>query len=453
MVKKGLTPSRIIFLGYVTIILIGTLLLALPIASNSQSKCSLIDSIFTATSSVCVTGLIVKNIGYDFSLFGKVVILVLIQIGGLGYMTIASILFSMIGRRLSLKQDRALSETTGSFPGIETRRFALRILATTIAFEFIGAIILSVRFKSLGYGIFHAVSAFCNAGFSLFSDSFIRFSTDPFVIFTISGLFIIGGLGFIVLKEIKNLLNPLANGQVRRHLSLHAKVVLLSTFILLILGTFAILGMEWNNGLRDMPLWSKIFTAFFQSATPRTAGFSSIDLNNFRDATIVLTMLFMFIGASPAGTGGGIKTTTFALCIMGLLRWFMGREDVSLLRRRINMEIITKTFIIFLSALIIIGTGVFILTLSQQGVLGSHSKGFLGIVFEEFSAFATCGLSMGSSVMPGLSLSYDFNLLGKIVIILTMLAGRVGILIISTAIISHRGKESFKYPEERVLTG
>lgn len=446
MVKKGLTPSRIIFLGYVTIILIGTLLLALPIASNSQSKCSLIDSVFTATSSVCVTGLIVKNIGYDFSLFGRVVILVLIQIGGLGYMTIASILFSMIGRRLSLKQDRALSETTGSSPGIETRRFALRILATTLAFEVIGTIILSVRFKSLGYGMFHAVSAFCNSGFSLFSDSFIRFSTDPFIIFTISGLFIIGGLGFIVLKEIKNLLK-------RRHLSLHAKIVLLSTFILLILGTFAILGMEWNNGLKDMPLSGKFFTAFFQSATPRTAGFSSIDLNNFRDATIVLTMLFMFIGASPAGTGGGIKTTTFALCIMGLLKWFMGRKDISLLRRRINMEIITKTFIIFLSGLIIIGTGVFILTLSQQGVLGSHSKGFLGIVFEEFSAFATCGLSMGSSVMPGLSLSYDFNLLGKMIIILTMLAGRVGILIISTAIISPRGKEPFKYPEAKVLTG
>ncbi|MDI6840738.1 MAG: potassium transporter TrkG [bacterium] len=446
--RKTLTPARFILLGYIILILIGAAFLSLPIASTS-GRCSVIDSVFTATSSICVTGLIVKDIPNDFTKFGKAIILTWIQMGGLGYMMIASLLFLTIGGRLSIRQASITEEAMGHPLG-RVGRFILMVVKFTIGFELLGTIILTLHFATLGFplgnalfkGLFHSVSAFCNAGFTLFSNNLVGFAKDPLVIFTISGLFIIGGLGFIVLGEIYQRLKRETNA-----LTLHTKLVLLTTLSLLILGTLAILGIEWDGVLRPMNLKYKLCDAFFQSATPRTAGFNVVPVDEYKLSTLFFTILLMFIGASPGGTGGGIKTTTFTLLLMSIVAYFRGRKSIAAFGRRVNESTVDKAFRVALIGLLVLILGLIVLTLVEG------EKNFIGLMFEDFSAFGTVGLSVGSTINSACSLSYDFSWIGKLVIILTMLAGRVGSLTIGAAIISRGARETFRLPVDIVLTG
>ncbi len=443
-----LTPPRIILFGYIIIILIGACLLSLPIASIS-SRCSFIDSLFTSTSSVCVTGLIVKNTPLDFTRFGKIVILILIQLGGLGYMTIASSLFIVLRKKLSIRQTTMTEEATG-YPFGKIGKFVLQIVKFTIGFEILGTFILAFCFWGLGFnwidaifkGLFHSVSAFCNAGFTLFSDNLAQFTREPCIIFTISILFIIGGLGFIVLREIYQRIR-----KERIHFSLHTKLVLLSTIVLLGIGTFLILTIEWNGVLANLPFGHKLGASFFQSATPRTAGFQIVNVGEYKLTTRLISLIFMFIGASPGGTGGGIKTTTTLLIFMSIYGYFRGKKDINGFGRSIDNQFTKRAFIITSVSILVICVGMLILSLSES------NKSFMALLFEVTSAFGTVGLSIGSAINSACSLSYDFTNLGKVVIIFTMLIGRIGSLTIGTAIIQTVGRETFKLPKEAVLTG
>jgi trk system potassium uptake protein TrkH len=442
-----LTPARGLLIGYVSLIILGAVLLSLPMASTGK-RCSLIDSFFTSASSVCVTGLIVKDTPKDFSLFGQAVILFLIQIGGLGYMTTASILFLFLRRRFSMRQSIITGEGVSFFSIGGVRPFIARIFQMTFAMELIGVVLLSLRFSRLGYarltalhlGLFHSISAFCNAGFSLFSNSFISFSKDPWILFTISTLFIIGGLGFITMREIKRkLFKP------RHIMSLHAKIALATTIIFLIGGTFLFFVIENNGILKGYIPVNKLLISYFQAATPRTAGFTAVALKDIRPTTNFLLCLFMFIGASPGGTGGGIKTVTFAVILLSTIAYLRGKSSVTVFNRRLREVDINRSFYIFIIGIGVIFFGLFIIGLGGMPL----SK----ILFEEFSAFGTVGLSLGSINNPAVSLSYNFSLAGKIVIILTMIAGRVGPLTLGLAFLEKPPKGVYKFSEERVQVG
>ena len=447
-IHRALTPPRVILLGYIIIILIGACLLSLPIAST-DSRCSFIDSIFTSTSGICVTGLVVKNTPADFTRFGKVIILVLIQLGGLGYMTIASLLFLGLRKRLSIRQT-ALTEEAMGYPFGRIGKFVLQAVLFTICFELLGTLILTLCFWGYGFswvnaffkGLFHSVSAFCNAGFALFPDSLVQFACEPQIIFTMSGLFIVGGLGFIVLKELHQRIR-----KERTNLTLHTKLVLLSTIILLVIGTIAILTIERKGVLANEPIGCRLGVSFFQSATPRTAGFQVVKVGEYQLATRLISLFLMFIGASPGGTGGGIKTTTFVLILMSIYAYSRGKKDIGGFGRRVDSQFVNRAFIIAGVSMLIFSIGVLVLSISES------DKSFIALLFEEISAFGTVGLSLGSIINPACSLSYDFTNLGKVVIILTMLVGRVGSLTIGTVFIQTVGRETFKLPKEAVLTG
>lgn len=442
-----LTPSRTILLGYIGIILIGALLLNSPAATYEPHE--IIDSIFTSTSGICVTGLIVKDTPNDFTRFGKMVILTLIQLGGLGYMTIASLIFVILGRRLSIRQT-AITEEAMTYPFGGIGKFVVQVVKLTLGFEVLGAIVLTMRFVNLGMnlsdalfkGIFHSVSAFCNAGFALFSESLIPFARDPWIVITMSGLIIIGGMGFIVLRDLYERIK-----KKKMALSLHTKLVIISTGLLIAIGMGFILIAEWNNGLKELPVGCKFLCSFFQSATPRTAGFQVVNVGNYKLGTLLFTVVLMFIGASPGGTGGGIKTTTALLVFMSIYAYFRRKREVCSMGRRIENHIIMRAFVITAVAGLIIILGQLVISFSEQG------NSFIYTLFEQVSALGTVGLSVGSKLNTACSLSYDFTNLGKITIILTMLAGRVGSLTLGTALIQAVRHETFKLPKDIVLTG
>ncbi len=435
-------PSKWIFTGYLIIILVGFLLLSLPVSSKG-GRINLVDSLFTATSSVCVTGLIVKDTPNDFSLFGHIVIIILIQLGGLGYMTMGSLFFLLIGRKLSIRQTAVASESVSLMDKGRLRALMLKIIVFTFVFEALGMFIFAYRFSLKGYsnpfwiGLFHSISAFCNAGFSLFSNSFAGFQDDPFVLLTASSLFIIGGLGFIALMEI-------FSGEKKR-LSLHTRLVLITTLLLIISGTAVFLTVENGNLLSGYSMGKKVLLSFFQAATPRTAGFTVLNMGRATGFTLFFIALFMFIGASPGGTGGGIKTTTFSVCFLSIIRYLQGVKDVSVYKKRVREEDVKRAFYIVILSIFIVSVGILILSL--------EGLPFERILFEEFSAFGTVGLSTGSLTRSGVSLSYDFSLIGKLVIIITMFTGRIGPLALGMTFLERRISSAFRYPESLVQIG
>jgi len=440
------TPQRTLLVGYIGVILVGTLLLSLPIASTN-GRMPLIDSLFTATSAICVTGLTVRNVAYDLTLFGKIVLLFLIQIGGLGYMTMASFLFAILGKKLPLAQTEAISEALSRRYWGGMSRFVSRIVYFTLISEFAGMLALTYAFKThgynlmtaLGYGLFHAVSAFCNAGFSLFTHSFMPFSNDLVILLTISSLFIIGGMGFIFWEGVVQFWRG-------GRLHLHGKVVLFTTLLLICGGTGLFYLFEYNYILLGKAEWQKWMLAFFQMTTPRTAGFTALPINMLRNCTVFLVILLMFIGASPGGTGGGIKTTTFFLLIVATWRFLKGERDVVVMHKTIAKDTFERAFYLVVLAMSVIIVGTLVLSVTQ-------SLPFLPTLFEEFSAFGTVGLSYGSFSRAGCSLSYEFDIIGKLVIILTMFIGRAGLLTIGYALLGRRPSVTISYPVERVEVG
>jgi trk system potassium uptake protein TrkH len=442
------SPPQLLALSIAAFIGLGAALLALPISGRDGEAISPLDALFTATSAVCVTGLIVVDTPNAYSTFGHAVLLVLIQAGGLGYMTMSTVLAAALGRAITLQERLTLQEALNVQDLEGLVRFAGTVLRLTLFFELAGAAALTLHWwDDLGgasaawFGLFHAVSAFNNAGFSLWTDSLVRWRADVTVNLIITSLIIVGGLGFFVVTELLHLRR-------RVRLSFHTRFVLTATAMLLVGGTLAFLALEWTNP-RTFTEWGakeRILAAWFQSVTARTAGFNTMDTGAMTDAALFLTMALMFIGASPGGTGGGVKTTTFGITVAALWATIRGDEEPTLFGRRIPAETVARAFFISLIAFLA-------LNMVAGWLLIAEGRSLLPTLFETTSAFGTVGLSMGH---PGsvVNLSGSFTAGGKLLIMVMMFTGRVGPLTLAFAL-ARRGarRANIRYPEGKVLIG
>jgi len=442
-----LGPSRTLVSSFAGLILLGTLLLMHPLATN-EAHLSFIDALFTATSATCVTGLVVVDTGTAFTHFGQFVILGLIQLGGLGIMTFSTFFIYLLGGRIPLGSRDLLQETISQGPFQNLKALLKSVLLTTFFVEFIGAFILALRFwfemplnKAIYYGIFHSISAFCNAGFALYSDSFVGYKSDLVINFTLSALIVLGGLGFIVIFEVDRLRRQRSIG-----LSLHSRLVLFVTAILILCGTFLILLLEYKNTMEDLSWTSKILTSLFQSVTTRTAGFNTLDIGLLSNPTLFILILLMFIGASPGSCGGGIKTTTFAILMSLFKNRFLNQDEVNLMDRRIPSEIISKAISVTFFSLILIALFTILLLITElAGLSHLESRGlFLEILFEVMSAFGTVGLSTG--LTPHLSSE------GRLLIALMMFIGRLGPITIAMSV-GQEKKRRFRFAQESIMIG
>jgi trk system potassium uptake protein TrkH len=441
--KFNLDPPKFLVLGFAGVILIGAILLTTPIATEDGKGLSFINALFTATSATCVTGLVVVDTGDTFTHFGELVILFLIQVGGLGFMTFATFLFLLLGKRISLKDRLLLKEAVNHLSIAGVVRLVKRILIFTAVIETLGGIILSVRFsfdmpvgKAIYYGFFHAISNFNNAGFDLMGgfQSLTSYVNDPTVVLTICGLITLGGLGFLVM-------NDLYEYRLSRRLTLHSKVVIYATLMLTIGGAIFIFLFEYGNvkTLEPLSFQGKLLGSLFQSVTARTAGANTLPIGDLTHSALLLIIMLMFIGAGSGSTAGGIKITTLAVLVATVWTQIRGKEDVVLFRRKIALETILKALTVTVIGLFIVVIVTMLLSITDRG----HN--FIMYLFEATSAFGTVGLSMG--------LTPELSPLGKILIVLTMFAGRLGPLTIALAITMRRRRDSFHYPEGKILIG
>lgn len=416
----------------------------LPFSATS-GHISFVDALFTSTSAVCVTGLIVQDTPTYFTLTGQIIILVLIQLGGLGIMTFSTMILLVAGRKIAVT-DRILVQE-GFLPGAprDFRSLVKSIFFFTFSIEFIGFLFLFLRFqkdlpllKALYSSLFHAVSAFCNAGFSVFSNSLMSYRGDILVNLTVVFLIILGGLGFLVIHEAVRAIANLFKG-VKVQISLHSKLVLLVT-VVLILGSYLLFFLlEAGNSMKNFSLKEKILASLFQVVTPRTAGFNTMDLTALSTATVLVMILLMFIGASPGSTGGGVKTSTFGVVLAFIKSKIAARGSINIFYRTIPQENVVKAFTVISLALSLIFISSFLVLASQPAMLMKE------VFFEVFSAFGTVGLSLGvtSSLSP----------LSKVAIVLTMYAGRIGPLTLLYAFSRRKALGKFEYVEERVMIG
>jgi trk system potassium uptake protein len=445
--KFKFTPVQIVVIGFAITILIGSMLLRLPISAVAGEATPFVDCLFTATSAVCVTGLVTVDTGTHWSYFGKTVIILLIQVGGLGFMSFATLFSLIVGKKITLRERLVMQESLNSNSLQGLVKLVKYILLFTFSIELLGAMLLSTQFipdfgiaKGIYYSIFHSISAFCNAGFDLMGNysSLVGYYNNSVIILTIGSLIIIGGLGFIVWDEIYHYKNI-------RRFSLHSKAVLSMTAILIVSGTILFFIFEIANPatMQPMSLKGKLLSSIFASISPRTAGFNSIDLTAMTAASTLLTIILMFIGGSPGSTAGGIKTTTFGILFMTVVSVIKGREDTEYFKKRVNKDIVYKAL-----AVIVIGLGiVFVVTMILSFTERGSSAPFEHYLYEATSAFGTVGLTLG--------LTQKLTVFGKILVALTMYAGRVGPLSIALALtIKKRDKKnSIRYPEDKILVG
>ncbi|MGG0175924.1 TrkH family potassium uptake protein [Gottfriedia acidiceleris] len=441
--EPSLDPSKVLVIGFALIIVLGSILLTLPIATVDGKGLNWLDALFTSTSATCVTGLVVVDTGTTFTLFGQLVLLSLIQLGGLGFMTFATFFAVLLGKRISLKERLLLQEALNNLSIAGIVRLVKRIFIFTIVIELVGGIILAIRFsfdmpirKAIYFGLFHSVSNFNNAGFDLMGGfkSLTGYVADPTVTIVVCLLITLGGIGFIVMNELYEYKET-------GFLSLHTKVVLQTSIYLLVLGTVLIFFLELHNPKTLQPLsWTgKFLGSLYQSVTPRTAGSNTLNIPDLTQPTLFIIIILMFIGASPGSTGGGIKTTTFATLLGAVRSQIKGKEDVVFFKRSIMYDTIYKALTVTVCGLLIVIFVTMILTITE------HGKDFLMILFEATSAFGTVGLSMG--------LTPDLTPIGRILIILTMFAGRVGPLTIAFAVTLRRTSDPFKRPKGKIMIG
>ncbi|MDQ1912134.1 TrkH family potassium uptake protein [Paenibacillus sp. GD4] len=444
--KFELTPPQILVLGFAAIIVTGAILLTLPIASATGKPLSFLNALFTATSATCVTGLVVVDTGTSFTIFGKIVILALIQVGGLGFMTMSTLFAFALRKRISLKERLILQEAMnqGSMEGIV--RLIRKVLYYSLTIEFMGAVLYAIRFsmdmepgQAIWFGIFHGISFFNNAGFDIFGpitgpfSSFTSYVDDWMINLVSCALIVLGGLGFVVLSD-------LLDYRKLRKLSLHSKVVLSMSAFLIGLGAVVIFLFEFTNTrtLGSLDLSGKILSSLFQSVAPRTAGPNTVDLAGLRQATQFFIIILMFIGASPGSTGGGIKTTTFTILIGAVIAMIRGKEDIVMFRHRLGKDRILKAITLTLFAL-------FLVVFASMLLSTTEDHHFLMILFEVTSAFATVGLTMG--------LTPDLTDFGKVMICLMMFIGRLGPLTLAYALGPKTEKELYRYPEGKITIG
>ncbi len=435
----------LILLTFVFAIVIGAIILYLPVSSTGSSI-NMSDAFFTAASAVTVTGLIVKDTEKDFSFIGKLTILVLLQLGGLGFMTFSTLLILLAGGSISTSKKALIENDYFSGRYKNVRDLIKKIFIYTISFEFVGAILFYLQFniednsERAFTAVFHSISAFCNAGFSLFSNNLENYTSDIGINITTSILIIGGGIGFLVLNEVYLF--------IRREIksfskfSLHTKIVLVSSFILIVFGTLVIFLEETLSDHNTLSIGSTFLSSLFQSISTRTAGFNTIDLNILSSASIFIMMILMFIGASPGSTGGGVKTSTISVGFAYIKSLFLSKKKVTMFYRSISSEIIKKSFLVlFLSFLIV---SVFFFILSSIETKNTEIQ-FYDLLFETISAFGTVGLSMGVTA--------KLSTASKLVLALLMFIGRVGPI---TFIIAFSRKESlgvYDYPEEDIMVG
>jgi len=430
--------------SFILLIVAGAALLSLPFAHNGELR--FIDALFTATSAVCVTGLIVKDTPVDFTSFGHIIIITLIQIGGIGYMTAVTFLAVMRKQKIN-HRDRLILKESLNHPGMDGLvRFLKIVFASIVIIEAVGMIILSLRFwvdmplgEAIWFGLFHSISAFNNAGFSLFSDNMMRYRGDFVINFTIPWLIIIGGLGYVVLLEIYNF----RRDRLLR-ISTHTKIVLWMSGILIVLGMALLLSMEWNNpkSFGSFTTFEKISAAWFASVNYRTAGFNSIDFSTLTDSNLFFATFFMMTGGSPGGTAGGIKTTAVALALIGVWYTLRGDTHAHIFRRSISAYQINKAYAVIFVASIYVVISTIILSEVEH-------LPFLRILFETTSAFGTVGLSTGDGGV--LSYSALFSDPSKLNIIVLMVMGRVGVFAFTLIIVGKAVESRIKYAEGKVI--
>ena len=443
-ITKKFSRMQIIALGFLSIIIIGTLLLMLPFASKDGHSAGLVNALFTATSATCVTGLVVFDTFAHWTVFGQVVILILIQVGGLGFVTLGMFLSLLLKRKIGLSEREMLHESVSAMSVSGMVKLTKEIIVGTICIEGIGAIILSLRFikdfgigRGIYYGIFHSISAFCNAGFDLIGikseySSFTSYVGDPVVNITIIALIIIGGIGFLVWDDI------LKHKLEFKKYMLHTKLVLVSTAALIIGGTILFFIFEYSNTLEGMPVGTKILASLFSSVTPRTAGFNTIDTGMLSDSSKLLTMLLMFIGGSPGSTAGGIKTTTALVIFLTLVSSLRKETGTNVFRRRIELDAIRKaTMVFFLSILMVITASLIICSVQNLALTD--------VLFESFSAMGTVGMTTG--------ITRELNTISRIVIILLMYSGRIGSLTFALSFGDKRIAKQIVMPSERINIG
>lgn len=450
---RDIPPAQALVLYYAAAILVGSMLLATPLAANGEPL-SYLDALFTATSAQCVTGLIVVDTGTRLSLFGQGVVLLLIQIGGLGIMTFSVYLFIYLRGAIGTRGRWLINETLVHTPISSWSQLIRDIIVITLIIEAAGAALLSFALiPELGFwpglysAVFHSVSAFCNAGFSLFPDSFVGFRDNTLLNATVIVLIVLGGIGFLVIRELLQIgINTGRKQPKNMRMSLHTKIVLITTAFLIIYGTLAIVWLEFDDALAGMPAAEGFWTALFQSVTARTAGFNTVEMGTLRVPTLFLIIFLMFVGASPGSAGGGVKTTSLALFFAIFHSRLKGSPHTNVFRRTIPAEAMTKALALVILAVIMIGLALFGLLIVQSPDL-AHEKPreFLNYVFEAFSAFGTVGLSLGATS--------ELNGPGKVIIILLMFAGRVGLLIMAFAIAGRTRRFAPHYAEENIMIG
>ena len=449
--RPRLMPAQLIILSYAGAILLGSALLALPQAATGQAA-AWIDALFTITSATCVTGLAVVDTGTYFSGFGQVLILIFIQLGGLGITTLSALVFYVFTDSLPLRDREVVLRTLAGTKAVTPSLGQLlkAVLVLTFAIEGIGAFILTLCFArthsllhAAYLGLFHSVSAFCNAGFGLFSDNLISYQGDWVVNFTVMALIVLGGLGFSVLLE---LLRVAQGQQPWSRLSLHSKMVLFATVMLIPLGAVVIYAIEQGNILEGMSASTQFLVCMFQSVTPRTAGFNTVDIGRLTDPTLFFIIMLMFIGGASGSCAGGIKVNTFAVLVALTWSRLHGRPDVEIFERRISPFAIPRVITLVILSVCFVTGMVLLLSLAEQGMLShqdSHGA-FMEVAFEAFSAFGTVGLSAG--------LTPHLSTLGKLLIVVLMFVGRIGPLTLA-ALFTERKKRPLRYPEENVLVG
>lgn len=450
MKKHGLTTTRIIMLGFLAGALLGMLCLMLPVSARPGQTVDFFDALFVAMSSICVTGLSTVNIGQTFSGFGQVVLLFLIQFGGLGIVTFTTIVLCLFRRRITLS-DRMLIQSAYNLDTLSGLvRLTMKVMKVTFCLEGLGAVGYAFVFvpqygiKGIWYSIFHAVSAFCNAGIDLLGgNSFCQYADNVIINITTIFLIIVSGLGFPVYWEIIRVASIRSgkreNGNERK-MNLHAKLVIFTTAALILAGTVLTLLFEYNNpdtlGKMDMP--QKLMASLFQSVTLRTAGFATISQEYFRPASCMAYLILMFIGGSPAGTAGGIKTVTLVLLLASMFANIKGKKDVVVLKRKVSDDTIRRCVAIAVFSL----STLFLLTMALLAVMQSD---FLDTLYEMTSAIATVGLSRG--------LTGTLNPAGKLIVTLTMYLGRIGPITLALAFNSRRPMEDITYAESKVIIG
>jgi trk system potassium uptake protein len=447
IVRHGLVllgnPTRALIVGFAALIGIGTLLLALPASTPDGRGTDLVTALFTATSAVCVTGLAVVDTASHWSGFGTVVILLLIQVGGLGIVTISSLLFLRVANLLGFSHMRALSAEVGVDGFSDLGKLVRLVVGLTLASEAVVAALLAVRFwstydyepgRALAHGIFHAVSAWNNAGFALYPDSLTRFVGDPVVMVAVCGSVILGGIGFPVLRELwQHRADPGGS-------NLHTKLTLATTVVLLVVGFVAFLGFEWTNPdtFGALPVHEKANAAVFQSVQPRTAGFNAVPTGALEDESTLLTMALMLVGGGSASTAGGMKVTTFALLAFVMWAEFRGDQDVALFGRRVSTTVQRQAVTVALA-------GVGVVLAATLGLLATEGIGLEASAFEVISALGTVGLSTGATTEYGSG--------GHLLLVGLMFLGRLGPLTLAAALALRQQPTLYRFPEDRPLIG